>query len=186
MIVDINDLFDNCYRKKNNLTKINNKSTKYRDYKKNYNIMKLKLVSKYADNINKKFLEDSLKDKRNKCIVSCIDNYDIDFYNISGVVVFRKTLNTKDKLRYIILVIAAHPKIRGLGYGTMIMDELCDFLTKKNKKTELILHSLKSSYNFYIKYGFHEIQKNSFLERYEKVDVNDFILLKFVIPKVEW
>lgn len=183
MIVDINDLFDNCYKKKNNLKRINSKSTKYRDHKKNYNVMKLKLVSKYADNINKKFLEDTLKDKRNKCVISCIDDYDIDFYNISGVVVYRKTLNTRDKIRYIILVIAVQPKIRGVGYGTIIIDELCDYLSKKNKKTELILHSLKSSYGFYIKYGFYEIEKNSFLERYESVDENDFILLKFVIKR---
>ena len=181
MIVEVNDLFNSMYMKKNNINKINSKFTKYRDHKKNFKLMKRKLVYKYADNINKKFIENCLDDKRNKLLVSCIDNYDIDIYNISGVIICRKTFNSKDKIRYIILVIAVKPNIRGYGYGGIIIEDMKLFLFKNNKILELILHSLKTSYDFYIKNGFRQIEKNSFLERYESVDSNDFILMKLII-----
>lgn len=184
MIVEAKYLFDNIFMKRNNLNKINNKSAKYRDFKKNYNVMSRKLVYKFADNINKRFIEDSLKDRRNKLLVYSIDNNDIDFYNIAGVILCRKTFNSKDKIRYIILIIAIYPKVRGVGFGTIILEELSLYLYKKNKILEMILHSLATSYNFYLKNGFRQIERNSFLERYENVDSNDFILMKLSIKNI--
>ena len=181
MIVEINKLFDNCYKKKHKLLKINCKSTKYRDYKKSYNAKKLKLVLQYADNINKKFIENCLDDNQNKLLVSCIDNNDIDYYNISGIIICRKTFNSKDKIRYIILLIAVKPNVRGYGYGGIILEDMKEYFFKNNKVLEIILHSLKASYNFYVKNGFKQIEKNSFLERYESVDYNNFILMKLTI-----
>ena len=56
-----------------------------------------------------------------------------------------------------------------------------EYFLKKNKVLEIILHSLRESYNFYVKNGFKQIEKNSFLERYESVDYNNFILMKLTI-----
>jgi hypothetical protein len=44
---------------------------------------------------------------------------------------------------------------------------------------EIVLHSIKSSYEFYIKNGFIEIHKNYFIENYECF-YDNFILMKII------
>ena len=90
---------------------------------------------------------------------------------IGGICITRKILENKDKRRIVILLIAIHPNVRKCGYGTIFMDELIDYLNR-NKKIELILHSLKESINFYLKYGFEEMNSNrhKFILNYEGLD----------------
>jgi hypothetical protein len=58
-----------------------------------------------------------------------------------------------------------------MNINRYFIDELIDYF-KKNKRLELILHSLKESVYFYLKYGFLEIDsdKHKFIFDYEGVD----------------
>ena len=64
-----------------------------------------------------------------------------------------------------------------------ILNKFTEIINSK-KKTEIILHSLNSCILFYKKYGFFEINKNNFLEKYEGYENEekreDFILLKYI------
>ena len=62
-----------------------------------------------------------------------------------------------------------------------------DFIARKKSKTEIILHSLESSLEFYKKLGYQDVQVNYFLMRYEGYCIEnkqEMILLKIIIPKL--
>ena len=98
---------------------------------------------------------------------------------ITTVIIYRKTNSYINKIKYVIFLIAVFPTLRKCGYGTTSLNEFIDYIYKK-KHIEIILHSLKSSLHFYIKYGFTQIENNNFLEKYEGHNDNEeFIILKY-------
>jgi len=131
--------------------------------------------SKYSDNINEKYIEIIKKDKKNKMIISCIDN---DKNNITSFIIYRKII-LKTEIKFIILLISVHEEFRNNGYGKIILDEFIDYIKKiKTKKPiNIIVHPLDSSEFFFINYGFVKIEKSRFLKEYEgwKIDSHKLI-----------
>ena len=83
---------------------------------------------------------------------------------------------------------AVLPAYRKLGYGRKGLNSYFNFVEKKSKKVEIILHSLKTSVNFYKKIGFHQIQVNFFLQKFEGNDLSnsedeEFVILKYILLK---
>ena len=132
-------------------------------------------VKKFSNNIDYKYLKDICYDKNNKILVYSIDET-INNNSIVGVIIYRKILNTSIKNRYYISLLAIRKNARKLGYGSLILNEFINKY-KNNKITEIVLLSLKSSVNFYIKFGF--IKGTS---RYlQKNFLNDCIEMKLLI-----
>lgn len=175
MIFRIDQLLETRFMRKNNLEKLNRKNQKFKDYF----TMKKKMIVEYADIIDSKYVNRLMLNKRNKMLVCSIGK--LSNNNISGVIVYRKILSRSDKLRFVLFLIATHPEMRGMGYGTILMNNFCDYVKRENKRIEILLHSLKSSYNFYIKYGFKKIEKNNFLEKFEHIEEGeDFTIMKLI------
>ena len=74
-----------------------------------------------------------------------------------------------NNIRISIFVISTLHKMRGLGYGKLILDLFCEYIKNKyeDKNIELILHSLDDSFNFYLNYGFIQIKNSTYLTRIE-------------------
>lgn len=172
MIYRFEEIYDYKYLVKNKLNKINKKSQKYKDYKINLTNAKIKVARKYANNISLKFLKRICQDKLNKFIFYGM-NSEINLNELASIVIYRKVFANSVKQRFIIMVIAVHPELRGTGYGTLSLDDFFLYLSKKNKKIEIILHSIKSSINFYLNFGFNIIDSNRFIEKYEGEDINE-------------
>jgi ribosomal protein S18 acetylase RimI-like enzyme len=115
-------------------------------------------------------------DKNNKILIFCLDDNDISYNSIVGIIMYRQILNTNMKNRYYIPLLAIRKKARKLGYGKIILNEFMEKI-KNNKITEIVLLSLKSSVNFYLKYGF-KLETSKYLERNL---LNDCIEMKLVI-----
>ena len=177
MLININHYYDCCYKKKMNIKKLNHNCTKYKNHKKTYLNRAFILTCKLAENIRSNFIKTVVYGRKNKVLVF------IHKDKIEGILIFRKNMNNKERKRYIIFVIAVNKANRNCGHGTSILNEFTEMIYSK-KKTEIILHSLNSCVFFYKKYGFFEIEKNTFLENYEghenKDKKEDFILLKYV------
>jgi ribosomal protein S18 acetylase RimI-like enzyme len=177
MFITLERFIEEKYIKKFNLEKISKKKKKiYAKYKNDFD--KKKFISKFANNINEGFIEKVIKDRKNKFLLYCLDNNTIDYNHICSIVIYRKVMDYKDKVRYVIFILAVKPTLRGNGYGKLTLNNLLLNLNKK-KMNEIVLHSIKSSYGFYIKNGFIEIHKNYFIEKYEGIHDN-FILMKII------
>jgi ribosomal protein S18 acetylase RimI-like enzyme len=181
MIFRFEEINDYNFLKKNNLEKINKKSQKYKNYKMNLADSKIKFAKKYANNINLKFLTRICNDRLNKFVFYGMSSQ-INLNELASIIIYRKVYSDSKKQRFIIMIIAVHPELRDKGYGSLTMDDFFNYLRKKNKKIEIILHSIKSSINFYLNIGFNIITNNKFIEKYEGEDINeDDKILKYVI-----
>ena len=177
MLTNINSYYDECYKKKMNIKKLNHNCVKYKNHRKTYLNRTFILTCKLAENIRSNFIKTVVYGRKNKVLVF------IHKAKIEGVLIFRKNMNNKERKRYIIFIIAINKDSRNCGYGTSILNKFTEIINSK-KKTEIILHSLNSCILFYKKYGFFEINKNNFLEKYEghenEEKKEDFILLKYI------
>ena len=177
MLININHYYDSCYQKKMNIHKINNNCKNYINHRKTYLNRAILLTCKFADNIRYKFIKSVVYDRKSKVFAYIYED------KIEGILIFQKNMNNKDRKRYIIFIIAINQSSRNCGHGTSILNEFTEIINSK-KKTEIILHSLSSCIYFYKKYGFIEIEKNIFLQKYEGHDIskekNNFILLKYI------
>ena len=180
MIFNLDDFIRQKYLEKYDVSSVSNKNKVFKNYKKDKRIMVKSNIRKYAPNVSNSYIEKICKDKNNKIHFYGIGN-NIKISEIAGICVTRRILNNKEKSRHVILVIAVHPNVRNCGYGTIFLDELVEFL-KKNKKIEIILHSLKEAVSFYHKYGFSHMDSNNshrFIFDYEGINENEeFHLLK--------
>lgn len=127
-----------------------------------------KFVKKFIDNINLDYLKELCEDKNNKILIYSISN-DLNFRNFFGIIIYRKILDNKFKKRIYLSLISLHKKVRGLGYGKIILEEIKNKFKKENQELELILLSLKSSKSFYLKNGF-ELNSTKFLEKHSQSD----------------
>lgn len=136
---------------------------------------KHKLIAKFSENINIDYLKEMCDDKNNKIYLYSINDILTDNYKneIIGIVVIRKILNTTSKIRIYIPLISIHQDMRSFGYGSIIIDEIVNKY-HKNKTLELVLLSLKSSYDFYSKLGFVK-STIKFIEKNETI--NDCIMM---------
>ena len=82
-----------------------------------------------------------------------------------------------------LFIFAVLPKFRNMGYGRDSLIKYYDFIKKSKKITEIVLHSLKESINFYTKVGYKEIQINFFLQYFEGLKENDdYKFFKIILP----
>lgn len=145
---------------------------------KDNNLYKKNIINKFVDNINEDFINNLVNDNKNIMIFHNIDNIN-DIDNMTSFIIYRKIIGKTD-IKYAILLFAVHPNIRNAGYGNLILDEFIKFIlltiSKKNKC--IILHSLDSSLNFYLDYGFEQIKYSKFLYNYEGLSkkINNNIL----------
>ena len=183
MIFSLDDYIKQKFIEKFNIS-TNNK--KFKIYKKNKFMIASKEIKKLANNISQNFINKICMDKSNKIIFYGI-NYSITMSEIFGICIYKKLFSSKDKVRYVILLLVINPNVRNFGYGSLFMKEIEDYLNK-NKLIEIILHSLKESVLFYQKYGFELMTKsnyNKFLLNYEGIDKNsdNVFFFKLTLPK---
>tara|TARA_B100000902_G_scaffold383779_1_gene423078 strand:- start:5084 stop:5650 length:567 start_codon:yes stop_codon:yes gene_type:complete len=187
MIFNFDQYLDYKYKLKNNLDIIPKNSKKFKEYKKNLrgnneNVIKMKskIVKKFADNISEKFIDNVCSDKLNKILFYSM-NHTLHNNEITSIIIYRKILNTSNKIRVIIFIIAVRKELRNNGYGSLTLHEFTNYIYKK-KPLEIILHSLKTSLHFYLNYGFKQIERNKFIEDYEGIYCDqEHIILKYVL-----
>ena len=143
------------------------KNKKIENYKNKINI-KINLTKTYANNICDDFINRICEDKLNKIIFYGM-NSKFNFDELTTIIIYRKTISNFKKDRFIIMLIAVHPKVRNLGYGKLTINNFINYFYKKNKILEIFLHSLNTSLNFYINLGFKKIKKNNFIINYEGI-----------------
>lgn len=183
MIFSTEDYIKQKYIYKLKISSISKKNNNFKEYKKNKHLIVRKDVKIYAKNVSDKFIDRICNDQNNRIIFYGI-NKDVTFTELVGVCIYRKILNSKKKNRYVILLIGIHPKVRNCGYGSVFMNEIMIFFKKKDKETEIILHSLKEAITFYLNFGFEIIEKekfNKFIINYEGIDINEDNLYFFKI-----
>jgi hypothetical protein len=129
---------------------------KFKDKYEKSQKQKHKLIAKYSEKINIDYIKELCNDKNNKIFLYSINNTLTDNYKneIIGIVIIRKILNTISKIRLYIPLISIHSTMRNYGYGICIIDEIVKKYTN-NKTLEIVLLSLKNSYEFYKKLGFY-------------------------------
>ena len=148
MIFDYESVMYDLYLKKNKLEIINKKSKSYKEFLKNKNKDKYSFIKKYTKNtFDEKYVRNICKNKKNKFLFFCIDS-NINYLNIPSMLIYRKIFNQKDKVRFALLLIVTLEDYRSLGYGETLIYEFIDKIKVKNKKTEIVLHSLRKSQNF--------------------------------------
>ena len=163
MLINLFEFYDNCYKNKMNLNKINRNCEKYKNNRKHYLDRIFALSCTFSENMNHNFIKTVIYGRRNKIMVYVIDN------NIYGLLVYRKAMNNRDRKRYVIFLLSVKKEYRKAGIGSNMMNAFKDKINQSysKKRIEIVLHSLESSAGFYKKYGFHEINTNKFIERYE-------------------
>lgn len=139
---------------------------------------KYKLIKKYCENIDIEYLKKICNDKNYHIYLYTIDTINtisLENYKnkIIGIIIYRIILNTNSKIRIYISLLTIHKSMRKYGYGKILVDEI---VTKYNTKiVEVVLLSLKTSYNFYNSLGF-EQSNIKFIKKNEIID--DCIMMK--------
>jgi ribosomal protein S18 acetylase RimI-like enzyme len=143
---------------------------------------KYKFIMKFCENINIVYLKEMCNDKSNNIYIYSINDNLTDNYKneIIGIVVIRKILNTSTKIRIYVPLISIHTSMQSYGYGSIIMDEIISKYYK-NKTLEIVLLSLKSSYDFYSKLGFFNFNVK-FIKKNETI--GDCIMMIKIINKI--
>jgi len=133
---------------------------------------KYKFISKYCDNINIDYLKKISSDTNNLIYLYTINSVlTSDYKNeIIGIVVIRKILYTEKKIRIYVPLISLRVDAREYGYGTVILQEIEKKFSKR-ETLEIVLLSLQSSVNFYLKLGF-QISYVKFIEKNEILEDN--------------
>ena len=190
MIFEYDDIIEDIFKRRNNLDVISKKSKKFKEFKKNKLNDKFSFVNKYTKGSFKEgYVKNICQDKRNKILSYCLDSV-LNYENVPTIIISRKVFKTKDKVRYVLLLIVTQTDYRSLGYGNAAISDYFNYILDTKRKVEIILHSLVESENFYLKLGFEKISKSLFLERLEgfnndKDDNNnkdkEIILLKYTL-----
>ena len=163
MLINIFEYYDNCYKRRMNLNKLNRNCDKYKNHRKKYLDRVFTLACTFSENMSHGFIKRVIFDRMNKIMVYMIED------KICGLLVYRKAMNNRDKKRYIIFILVVRKDFRKAGVGTNLLNAFRDKINQSfcKKRIEIVLHSLESSSGFYKKYGFQRINTNKFIENYE-------------------
>lgn len=180
MFLNVYDYFDELYRDKRGINKIKRQSKEYLNHRDTYKLRVIKLAKKLGENISSKYIHKIVEYEKNKCYIQ------IENSNIVGLIIYKRIMNNRDKKRYVIQFFAVSKCMRHNGIGSKMLDNLCSLIKNSTKKKiEIILHSVKSAQNFYLNFGFKEIEKNVILDNLESVSRPYFpdgiMLLKYVL-----
>lgn len=137
-------------------------------------------IKKFNDNISIDYIKNKLFDSKNKILIYNLDK-DFKDYNNIGIIIYRIILYNRNKIRIYIPIISVKKKLRGCGYGKIILDEFIGKFRDKHKgkqrTIEIVLLSLGKSIQFYHNYGF---EIDTFC--YEKKEnTTDTIPMKLII-----
>lgn len=172
MLFDYESVITDLFLKKNNLKCVKNTSKKFKEYKKSKLLNRFPYVNKFTkDSFNSGYVTGLCDDNKNKILSFSIGS-DPSLNNIPTIIIHRKLFKNRNKLRYVILLIVTKLEFRNLGYGKNAIDEYISYIYKKNKKLEIILHSLKKAERFYLSLGFFRIETNKYLESLEGLKNN--------------
>ena len=158
--------------------------TKYNDYtKSNKNIefidFKLKAFEKikkifpfYFSKINQNYVDSIINLTNIKILLYCIEN-EFNIKNIVSILIYKKT-NSKNSIKYNILLLGTHERFRKYGYGSVVLNNFVEFInesTKSKKKIKILVKSLESSVKFYLSNGFIKSmnQLNKIQDKYENI-----------------
>jgi ribosomal protein S18 acetylase RimI-like enzyme len=138
-----------------------------------------KLIYKYAENINIEYLEYLCNNPINEIYIYTMNTFIGENYKdeIIGFIIVRELPFTINKCKIYIPLIAIHSNLRNNGYANILLD----FIIKKYNKIktlEIVLLSLQSSSNFYLKNGFF-ISHDPYIEQTEIIE--ESILMKKII-----
>lgn len=180
-VFTLEDLIIETYKTKENIINVNKKSKGFSNYKNDKISTVNFFIKKFANNINQKYIDKVCKS--NNRILFLSKSGDINYNDIIATIIDKKILKVKGKVRYVIFIFAVLPKFRNMGYGRDSLIKYYDFIKKSKKITEIVLHSLKESINFYTKVGYKEIQINFFLQYFEGLKENDdYKFFKIILP----
>lgn len=186
-VFTLDDLIYESYKSRINKETVNRKSKKYINYRENKLENRSKFIYKFANNISPSYIDricySNHNRKKNRLLFVSLTGRQV-YDDVIATIIDRKVMDVKGKVRYIIFMFAVLPSLRNNGYGRLSLKKYYDFVQKKNKITEIILHSLKTSIEFYKKIGFHKIRTNLFLQNFEAIKENEeFVLFKIVLEK---
>jgi GNAT superfamily N-acetyltransferase len=135
----------------------------------------------FLDNIDESFIDHALDKDDSK--IMCYSNHDKSIIkNLLGIIVYAIT-QTNECINFYIILFGIKKSYRKFGYGTALINKFIEFCKNykntNNKKKKIILHSIDSSYYFYMSNGFTE-SENKYLYKklyqYEKYNKNLNIL----------
>lgn len=109
-----------------------------------------------GNDIQSNYIDVLLGNERNKIVFYCID-FEFRIDNCPVMMIYRKTRNYKDEIRYYILMLCTKPKFRNQGYASRLLDGFIEKIKKDTSteiKTKIILSSIESAVLFYESYGF--------------------------------
>lgn len=189
-VFTMDDLIYESYKTLTGKNMVNKKTNKFRNYHDSKIKNQANFVHKFGDNVNASYVNrvcnSKYNGKKNRILfVSLTGNILQD--DIIATIIDKRVLNLKDKRRYVIFMFGVLPELRNKGLGRFSLEKYYDFIARKKSKTEIILHSLESSLEFYKKLGYQDVQVNYFLMRYEGYCIEnkqEMILLKIIIPKL--
>lgn len=184
-VFTLDELIYESYKLNNNKDNVNRKSKSFIKYRDKKLEKRSNYIYKFADNINQSYIDRICYNDHNrkKNRILFISNNRKVYDDVFATVIDRKVMDVKGKVRYIIFMFAVLPSCRKLGKGRIGLKAYFDFIEKRNKRVEIILHSLKTSIEFYKKLGFNQIQVNFFLQKFEGYDDDDenFVILKNIL-----
>lgn len=134
-----------------------------------------------SKDINEEYIKDMFHDKNNRIIAHSINPLSHTENEITTLIVYRKTIQSYLKQRFVIILFLVHPLIRNYGYGTIAMNEFIQYSHDYDKITEIVLHSVESSFIFYKKFGFKPINPTTFLKTYENLDDTDNLCFSLIV-----
>lgn len=164
------------------------KLVSFEEFKKKY-IDKLQLItSNYFTGISENYLKYILENNNKLKILFITIGQKFILNDIVSIIIYHKT-QTTNKIKYYILCFGIHKRLRKFGYGKNSLDEFIEWINQNNKSNKqkiLLLKSIESSLDFYIKYGFviTNLTSNKLFYKYEpnnELKLNQEKILEFVI-----
>lgn len=165
-----------------------NKLIHFDEYKK-ISIEKLLIITpNYFMGISENYIKSILINNTKLKILLITIGQKLITKDIVSIIICHKT-QTKNKIKYYILGFGIHKRLRKYGYGKNSLDEFINWIklnNKSDKQKSLLLKSIESSFDFYVKYGFvqAELKLNKLFYKYEpnnEIKLNKEKILEFLI-----
>lgn len=165
-----------------------NKSISFEEYKKTCIDKLLLFTQNYFTGISENYIKSIMHNNNKLKILFITIGHQFKINDIVSIIIYHK-IQTVDKIKYYILSFGIHKRFRKYGYGKNSLDEFIELIKqndKSNKQKILLLKSIESSLNFYIRYGFikTDLASNKLFYKYEPYDelkLNHEKILEFIL-----
>ena len=176
--------FDEIVLNKYKIANKNNSNLTFEEYKKKCLEQILLISEMYFSGISEKYIKFLLNNNEKILFFTIGQKFCLD--DIISIIIYHET-NSNNKNKYYILCFGIHAKFRKFGYGKYTLDEFIEWIkssNKSNKQKIILLKSIKSSYDFYLSYGFVQTNliSNKLFCKYEpELQNNDINILEYII-----